>query len=136
MAFTNAQRADIRAYLGYSKLFESANSILENAMTTIDNLQDSGATQARMVNVLTQLNNLDTLIATNQNLMLATEVVNEVSFDAIRADAGYRRIGRALISQLCIPLSMRPASDYYSPTAITGYHGVEIHGTATDFGYE
>jgi hypothetical protein len=133
MAFTDDQRAQIRLYMGMPRVFAQVNSILENVMSAIDNLSgpppngDNGATQARIVTVLAQIDAINTQIVQNAQLMLATEVMDEVKFDAIRNDAGLRRVGRALIQQLSIPLSMKPAVDFFSSAGLNPTPDINMH---------
>ena len=123
------ERARIRLYMGMPKLFSQSNSVLESAMNAIDGLtaQDGGATQARMVTALQQIDAINTQLIANSKLMLATEVSDEVKFDAIRNDAGLRKVGRYLIHQIAIPLSMNPAVDFFSAPALNATPDIVMH---------
>lgn len=129
MAFTADQRAQIRLYMGMPKLFSQSNPVLESAMDALDGLvnQDGGATQARMITALQQLDAINTQLIANSKLMLATEVMDEVKFDAIRNDAGIRKMGRYLIQQIAIPLSMNPAVDFFGPPALNPTPDIVMH---------
>ena len=125
--FTDIQKDQIRTYMGMPLLFRRANSILENAMSTIENANDSNATFNAVAATLVLLQSIDAKIDSNAALMLATEVMDEVVFDAIRADAGLRRVGRTYINRLSIHLSMDVASDYYGPAKVTDIPDVKVH---------
>ena len=127
MAFSNVQRDQIRTYMGMPKLFSQANAVLENAMDAIDGIADGGATEGAMVAVLNNLQAIDAQILANSNLMLATEVMDEVKFDAIRADLGLRKMGRYLINQIAIPLSMPPAVDFFSSPTLNPTPDITMH---------
>jgi hypothetical protein len=127
-AYTDLQRVQLRGYMGMSKLFASSNAIFENVLNTIQGTIDDGSTFNQTVLILNQLLALDTRIATNSTLMLATNVTGEVVFDAIRADAGLRRIGRALINQLATIFSMKPSKDYYSAAEIDDTGTITLYG--------
>jgi hypothetical protein len=60
--------------------------------------------------------------------MLATEVSDEVKFDAIRNDRGIRSVGRALINQLATIFSMLPTKDYYSAAPLDQTGNVTLYG--------
>lgn len=116
--FSFVQRDQIRTYMGMPKLFAQSNSMLENAISAIENIDDGGATFNAVAQVLVNLQNLDNQLITNSILMLATEVKDEIKFDAIRNDAGIRRVARAQIKQLSIRLSMDAMSDYYAAVSV------------------
>lgn len=123
--FTDVQKDQIRTYMGMPLLFHKANSILENAISTIENADT--ATFNAVANTLVLLQAIDTKIDQNSALGLATEVMDEVKFDAARNDLILRRIGRGYIKRLSIHLSMDVATDYYSPANVTDIPDVKIH---------
>ena len=93
--YTDLQRVQLRGYMGMSKLFASSNAIFENVLNTIEGAIDDGSTFNQTITLLNQLLVIDQQIITNSTLMLATEVSDEVKFDAIRNDRGIRSVGRA-----------------------------------------
>jgi len=123
--FTDVQKDQIRTYMGMPLLFHKANTILENAISTIENADT--ATFNAVADTLVKLQAIDAKIDSNSALMLATQVMDEVIFDAIRADAGLRRVGRTYINRLSIHLSMDVAADYYGPAKVTDIPDVKIH---------
>ena len=115
--FSNAERDQLRTYFGYPKLFKSSNAVFENVLDAINGLYDSdgGATQAACRNVMTQIVALEAQLQVLQSLMLASEVTERIKVDAIKNDMYIRTIsGPALINQLRIRFSMRPAIDYFA----------------------
>lgn len=125
--FTDVQRDQIRTYMGMPLLFRHANAILENAMSAIENAPDSGATFNAVAATLVLLQAVDTKIDQNSALGLATEVMDEVKYDAARNDLILRRIGRGYIKRLSIHLSMDVATDYYSPANVTDIPDIKMH---------
>ena len=111
-----------------SKLFASSNAIFENVLNTIQGAIDDGSTFNQTITLLNQLLGIDAQILSNSRLMLATDVPGEVKFDAIRNDAGLRRVGRALINQLSIIFSMDAARDYYSSVPIDHSGSPKLYG--------
>ncbi len=118
--WTETQKADIRAYLGFPSLFHQQEPRLENAIVSVMAVSDGGvlpssATQDRMILVLAQLNNIDCLLSNTQTYAEANSVDGDViQVDYVRANFMLKMEGRRLISQLAIPLGTRPFRDYYS----------------------
>lgn len=130
--YTDLQRAQLRAYMGYSKLFTSSNTIFENVLDLIQSPAfDDGSTFNNTITLLGQLQQIDQARLNNQNLGLATEVSAAVKFDAARNDAILKSIGRTYIKQLSIIFSMKPAQDYYG-RATTDTSG-NIYPVAYDY---
>lgn len=129
MAFTDVQKDQIRTYMGMPRLFAQSNAVLENAMSAIENLStlDGGATETAVKTALTNIASIEAQILANSTLMLATEVMDEVKFDAIRNDAGLRKVGRSYIHQLSIRLSMMPQEDYFAAAPVSNYPGIRMH---------
>jgi hypothetical protein len=117
--YTDAQRASLRAYMGYSKLFKSSNTIFENVLDLIQSVPafDDGSTFNLTIALLGNLNSIDLQIYNNAFLGLSTQSSTATLIDAARNDALLRKIGRAYIKQLSIIFSMKPAQDYYSRAA-------------------
>jgi len=114
--YTDQQRAQLRRYMGYSKMFKSSNTIFENVLDLIESVPayDDGSTFNETIWLLNKLIGIDDLILSNTGLGLATEAYEAAKFDAYRNDRFMRSIGRAYIRQLSIIFSMKPAHDYFS----------------------
>lgn len=113
--YTDQQRAQLRRYMGYSKLFKSSNAIFENILDLIQSVPayDDGSTFNETIWLLNKLIGIDVLILNNTGLGLATEAYDAAKFDAVRNDRHLRSIGRSYIKQLSIIFSMKPAQDYF-----------------------
>ena len=133
--FTQTERDALRVYMGYSRIWTNANSMFEGVLDAINGLAnnpppqgDGGATQAAVRVVLGNLQNLDTMIANNMNLMLGTQVNDSIKVDAIRQDYYWRSVnGPALIRQLANRMSINPASDYYSQAEVDPSGDIYMH---------
>jgi hypothetical protein len=120
--FSPTERAFIRDMMCIPLLNTSANSEMENVMSTIDalysNSADQGATQARIRAYMAEVIAVDTKIDNNSSLMLATEVTDEVKFDAIRNMEGLRDYGRQLVGRISRQIGMLPRDDYFAGAPI------------------
>ena len=129
--FTPSERDYLRALFGSSKLFTSSNTQFENILNSIDGLYsdptDMGATQAAIRVTLGKLENLETQLTNLSNLMLATEVDNEVKVNAIKNDYYLRFVvGPALITQIANRISFPPLIPYFSPAEVSSA-GASVH---------
>lgn len=127
MAFTFQERALIRRYLGFSLLFTNANTMLENAMNTLDGLQDGGATQGLMSAALVEIQGIEAQISQYQQVLLGSEVTGEIKVDAARAIAVLRQEGTSAINKIAFPLSMSPARAYFYPSPIDDSGSMVVH---------
>lgn len=119
MAFSNAELAQIRLYLGYSPNRKQYNPRLESALTAISELDDDGATEDRMRLTLTKLETLETKIEElHCTAFVSNAGTDNVEIDSIRAIQFLKQEGRRLINQLCIPLGTKPMRDYFSQSDI------------------
>lgn len=119
-AWSDLERANLRAYLGFPALFRQFEPRLENAIRSVQAIVDGGvlpdnATQERMRLVLVQLAAVDSKLTDTQTFAEAISVDNnDIKVDYIRANFLLKMEGRRLISQLCIPLGTKPFRDYYA----------------------
>lgn len=117
MAFTSAEKAQIRQVLGYSALFYDLDPRLEGQMDSLPtrdadsaarisaNLVKLTALDARME---CALDNLDAAVAGSMTLLGPAQLV------ALRAH------GRMLIQQIAITLEVPVRKDYYAPGEASG----------------
>ena len=128
-AWTESEKSNIRAYLGFPALFHQQEPRLENAINSVQSVADGGVlptsdTQERMRTVLSQLSNVDTKITALYCQFQVLEVSNpKTRLDAIRAAFYLKMEGRRLITQLAIPLGTKPFRDYYSPLPLNNEFG-------------
>lgn len=140
-AWTETEKANLRAYLGYPSLFHQYEPRLENAITAVQSTADGGAlsssaTQDRMRSVLTQLATLESKITELQ----CSYSIMEAGTDNVRLDAGralflLRMEGRRLIGQLSIPLGTRPIRDYFTGVDIRSDADGQGSWSGSPFGY-
>lgn len=117
MAFTEADRVQIRQYVGWTAIFKQAQPLLESAITTIQGPPDGQAvdnsTELLVKSYLVQLQAVDTKLF---NLdCLGTNQVGNIRQDNIRARMVVMQWGRVLVGRLCTVLSLEgPISDCFS----------------------
>lgn len=125
--WTEAEKASIRAYLGFPNLFHQQEPRLENAINSVQTVSDGGAldndaTQARMRVALAQLDAVDAKLSALQCSYQVLEAgTDKVRLDSIRAAWQLRQDGKRIISQLAIPLGTRPVRDYFSSSETSEY---------------
>jgi hypothetical protein len=122
MAFTDAQKNDIRGYLGYALGYYQYNTPLESMM---DKVGVSPSEQAKVEGILTELATIDSVLASAGSSAAATGMlkqVDEVQFYNATESAGYIapgavQRGRMLIKRLAVALGDREGdmiqSDYF-----------------------
>lgn len=107
MAFTDAERVQIRRFMGGSFLFIYHDNRLESAMTTVETLPDSGATEDYITDtLLVRLAAVETALAANHCRLAALDA-DEVKIDAVRAQLALRAEGRRYSSQLAHALGFK-----------------------------
>ena len=119
MAFTTAQKASIRLYLGYPAVHRYANPRLEGALEVIGQDTDSSAL---VLGILTQLASIETTIQASYQ-MSGIKRAEDVEF--FQTGAGsvvqmQRNFGRRLCGQLSIIIGVDLAGDAFGED---GYRG-------------
>ncbi len=118
MAFTEAERVDIRKYLGFPALFQQANPRLEFAMTAVQSTADGGirpdgSTEALIRKTLGKLATLeDSLEALWTQAQALT--VDELKIDPARGMMVLRAEGRRLVGIIAVVLNTVPRIDVFS----------------------
>jgi hypothetical protein len=128
--FSPTERDYLRAIMGYPILFSSANAVFENVLNSIDGLYslDGGATQTAIRQQMANCQGVEAQILNLQNLMLSSEITNEIKIDAIRNEAYLRYIvGPNYINKIAIRLSMWPSVAYFSQAQISPAGNALIH---------
>ena len=121
MAFTDAEKARIRRYLGFSQGFHDVDTRLEGQLDTLPSTWPEAETQVR--DILTQLIAVDRkLQGAALGNMNFTEIVGEVKFLGPDQLDALREHGRTLIQQLAITfnIEMSGQPDYYGAVVSTG----------------
>lgn len=123
MAWTEADRVQVRMFLGYSDQFLQADPRLENALTNVQCISDGGtrpnpspsAAEAQARAILTNLQSIDTFMLNLGQFAGATSVdAGDAKVDAAREDARLRALGRMYVHRLARVFDTLPISDIYS----------------------
>ena len=134
MAFTEFERDEIRTYLGFPRLYISANPFLESAMTTIQSVADHGSAPDSSIEnavriALQAINSIDGYIIAlgQQTINLAVfEVPTSLSSGAVlkqdyrMALSTLRREGTNLIMRISIRLGVQPLRPYFYSDGLGG----------------
>lgn len=127
MAFSEAQKAQIRRYLGYPDVFRYANTRLESALDVVGGRPD---TQALIESDLTALAVIETQL-TNAVASGGIKKVDEIEFFEIGQTSKIRSDGRRICGRLSITLGVPLAGDAFGEQ---GYGGDEFMGTGFQYG--
>jgi len=119
MAFTEADRVNIRLYLGFSSLYLQLDSRLESAITSVQSVADGGTrptsdAENKVKDIITELVDIDGRIKALRDQQAATELVGEVRLDAARESLRLSNEGRRYIHRLARMLDTLPRSDAFS----------------------
>ena len=130
MAFSNAQKSKIRAYLGFPDLHLSANPRLEGGLEVAGADSD---TQTEVESLLTKLAAVEVAIDTNaiDTAGLSSVGTGDPEFYKGQQLNDLKRIGRGLVAKLSIKLGIPVVSDYFGST---GYGGDAWGGRAFQLG--
>lgn len=125
-AWTEAERANIRHYLGFSAIFLQADPRLETAMTSVLAVADGGtrpdsSTQTQIQGWLTKLATVDQRL---EDLWIQAQAtgVDEVKVNPAVGMSLLRKEGRRLVNNISRALSTTPRADIYS-SAPANPHG-------------
>lgn len=116
MALTNAQKVSIRYWLGYSGRFFQTDSVLEQAMSSVDDADF----EAQIATVLSSLSTIDgqcTTARANAGLKQVDEVVfQDGNNSSLRGllEEGSMMVGR-LAAMLAVPVRHNPFSTSTGP---------------------
>lgn len=124
MAWTEAERVQIRRWMGSSHLFNQLDPRLENAMSAVQSQSDGGnqPTSDTEGAIRGWLGNLDTIEAAWLQYVGFMEAgkADEVAVDPIRGVAGQQRLGRMYVGFIADALSMRPRRDVFASPHYSG----------------
>jgi hypothetical protein len=120
-AFTEAERVQIRRYLGFSRLRTQYNPLLESAITSVQSEANGGSlptadTETLIRSLLASLVTLESKLVTLWS-QAAALAVDEVKVDPVRAAMFLRSEGRRLVTALSHALDTPPRADVFSSTA-------------------
>lgn len=123
MAFTEADRVEIRFYTGASSVFLQVWPSLENAITAVQSTGDGGtrpdnSTELKIKALVTELQGIDQRRADLRQIFEGGKV-DELTADPVRASMMACRDGRIAVGRLCRMLALRgPLADVFSPQPI------------------
>jgi hypothetical protein len=118
MAWTEADRAILRSYLGFPALFLQADPRLELAMTSVLSLADHGtrpdnSTELQIRGWLAQLATIEARLESLWDEAEALKV-DELGVDPMRAMMLLRAEGRRLVGRIARALGTSPRYDVFS----------------------
>ncbi|MHC4648750.1 MAG: hypothetical protein ACYTBJ_25110 [Planctomycetota bacterium] len=133
MAFTEAQKVDIRHYLGFPDVFRQENTRLESAITVVGGRPD---TQALVEEILAELALIDTKLGSSGILTQAgVKKVDEIEFFGNQYGGGalsdVRRAGRQQCARLSIVMGVPLVGDVYGER---GYEGDRWQARSFQYG--
>jgi len=136
MAFVEADRVQIRTYLGYAGIFVQADPRLEAAIGAIQSVADGGnrpdnTTELAVKAIVVDLQSIDTQLKALWAPSLATKA-DDVDLDVPRARAMMCAEGRRMVNRLSVALNTKPVRDVFSSAPI----GDGTHAASHDAGYE
>lgn len=123
MAFTEADRVEIRYYTGASAVFLQAWPALENAITAVQSTGDGGTrpdntTELKVLAIITELQEIDGRRTALRSRYEAGKV-DELGVDPVRGGAAARMDGRIAVGRLCRMLGLKgPLADVFSPQPV------------------
>jgi hypothetical protein len=128
---TEAEKADIRLFLGYQARFHQLDSALEFAMHAVDEVSNLAAynqitralAHADGPGILALIKDVDTKIRA-QDPQSTVEKVGSIELDAARGMGVLRSKGRAYVGRLATILGVPVRRDYFSGSGGGPYLGV------------
>jgi hypothetical protein len=118
MAWSEADRATLRHYLGFAAIFRQADPRLEFALTSVQSRADGGTQADNSTELLIRgwLAKLATVEGRLEELWDEAEAlkVEDLGVDPYRGMAMLRSEGRRLVSAIARSLSTRPRHDVFS----------------------
>lgn len=121
--YTNQQLNTIYSYIGYNfyVTFEPQikSVILATQAVADGGDQPDGTLQAQVLSIVVSLQNVDQQLANFINLAFVETSSSGAKINIARGDFLNRKLGRALIKQLCIIFGIRGVrQDYYSSARV------------------
>ena len=119
MSFSEADRVQIRIYLGYAELFLQADPRLESAITASQSLGDGGTrptsdAENAIKATVTTLQGIDASILNLSNQQGALQAGN-IKIDSARELARLQATGEMYVSRLARFLDTEPRSNSFRP---------------------
>lgn len=130
--FTEANRVQIRRWLGFSAIFIEADPRLENAIKSVQAVADGGtrsddSTVLAIKDYLTKLASIETewvKLTTQGGMQGGT--IDELKIDPLRGLAGLQKIGRMYVGFIADALSTRPRRDVFTAPKLLADGGAPL----------
>lgn len=118
MAFTEADRVQLRRWLGFSSIFNATDPFFEAAITSVQSTADGGSrpdntTELAVKGWVTELAAIETKWKDLYDQMQAYKL-DELTIDPLRGLAGLFKIGRMYVGHISDALSTPPKRDVFS----------------------
>lgn len=125
MAFSAAEKAKVRKWLGYSPLFRDQYPGIDQAIIAVQSVADGGTladseTEDLIQGYLTELDQIETRLEELRDQMEASSV-DEVKADSARAMLAVYKEGRRFVGHICDALGASPARDVFTPKKMNFY---------------
>ncbi len=131
--FSEADRVQVRKWLGFSGLYLEADPRLENALSNIQMIGDGAGTKVDDSTVLAVKDYLTKLTGIEaQWVQLTAEggmqggTIDELKIDPLRGLEGLKKIARMYVGFICDCLSTRPRRDVFSSPKLLGVGDASI----------
>lgn len=124
MALTNAQKVQIRLYLGWSARFRQTDSRLEQSFSALDMLETQGDpdTLASVASILEALVALEPVIVDAYSRLQAIKL-GAIDLNAVTEIGMLRSEGRRLVGRLASTLGVPVRHDVFAGKGPTGFAG-------------
>jgi hypothetical protein len=124
--FTEADRVQVRRWLGFSNLYLSVDPRLEGSLVAIQSVADGGSRpdNAAELAIKSHLAKLTAIEARTEDLhiqMAVGKVDDEVELDAPRGLQALRSLGRQYVGHISDALGVKPLRDVFSPAELSDY---------------
>lgn len=118
MAFTEADRVQIRKYLGFADLYQQIDSRLESAINAVQSVADGGTrptsdAENEVKGIIVELKDIDARVKALRDQQAATELVGEVRLDAARETHRLWSEGRVYVERLARIFDTKKRADAF-----------------------
>jgi hypothetical protein len=117
MAITEAERVQIRKYLGFSRLFLQIEPRLESVITTVQSIADGGSApnNTTELEIRARLADLAALETALKDLWTQAQALDAdgLKIDVARAISSLRNEGRRMVGYIADALEISPKRDVF-----------------------
>lgn len=120
--FSEATRVQIRKYMGFGNIYLQQDPRLENAISSLqqvpNGVQPTADAETEVLNILTQLQQVDTAILNLSNQQGVLAANNGVRLNSAMETFRLQGVGRMYVGRLARMLDTFPRSDAFAPAGI------------------